>query len=116
MTIVTESATDAKLARPSDSWHQLLILRGDAIRLVERVSNYARRDPESNEVTLRGDGAWFPKMRGLSWVAMCIQSRHEYPQLGDLRPILHVLLDATPMPMSDAPREEVAAWLHGDAR
>jgi hypothetical protein len=99
-------------------WRQAIAVRGDSLRLLDSVSNIAaaRRDPESNTLIIQGEGVWFPSMHGLSWVAACTQRQSADISLSDISPILRVLLDATPIPMSEAPRAEIAAWLRGEAR
>jgi hypothetical protein len=112
MAIISTCAADSK------SWHQAIAVRGDSLRLLEDASNIAaaRRDPTADTVILRGEGVWFPDMRGVSWVATCTPRGPGDVALSDISPILRMLLDATPLPMSDAPREDIAAWLRGDAR
>ena len=115
MTIVHDRAADAKGVA---LWHQYIAVTGESLRLLEAHSNIsdARRDPESNTVIISGRGLWFPEMRGLSWAAECTQLQSDDIPFDDISPILRVLLDATPIPTSNAPREDIAAWLRGDAR
>ena len=97
----------------SKRWRQYISIRGDSLRLVESVTNIAgaRRDPTADTVILRGDGPWFPEMGGGSWVALCDERRPDDIDLSDLTPILWLLLDAALLPVSDAPRSKVEAWL-----
>jgi hypothetical protein len=115
MTILSVCATDAKGVA---LWRQAIAVRGDSLRFLEAFSNVAcaRRDPTADTLILRGDGPWFPEMRGLSWAATCTQRQSDDVSLDDISPILRALLDATPIPISDAPREDIATWLRGNAR
>lgn len=98
----------------SKIWRQYISVREESRQLLESVSNLAaaRRDPAANTLILRGDGRWFPELRGHSWAALCDERRPDDVELSDLTPILRLLLDATSLPVSDASRAEVEAWLH----
>jgi hypothetical protein len=108
-TIVTEIADDAK----PRVWRQAIGVRGNALQLLESVSNVSRRNPEANTLILQGEGAWFPQMSGPSWAAICGERKPDATPLSDLTPILRLLLDEAPLATSDAPRGDVEAWLRG---
>jgi hypothetical protein len=91
-------------------WRQYLAARGESAALLERCSNIARRDCTAT-VILRGAGPFFPQMHGSSWAAMCDPRQVDDVALGDLTPILRLLLDSTMLPQSNAPRAELEAWL-----
>jgi hypothetical protein len=119
MTIVTECAAEAKPVSAPETWRQFLLVRGDALRLLESVSNIAgaRRAPGSNACFIQGDGPFFPEMHdGGSWAAMCAQRRPDDAPADDIYPILRAILGATLITFSDAPRAEVEAWLRERAR
>ena len=99
-------------------WRQFIVVSGEPLQLLESKSNIAaaRRNPESNTLIIKGDGVWFPEVKGASWVAGCRARLADDVPADDIYPLLRVLLDGTPMLTSDAPREEIAAWLRGDAR
>jgi hypothetical protein len=113
MTIVSACAADA---RSNSMWRQVVAVRGDSLQLLELLTTFRRSKPDSNTLILQGDGVWFPEMHGLSWAAACRPRRPDDVPVGDIRPLLQMLLDATVMPMSDAPRADVAAWLRGESR
>jgi hypothetical protein len=116
MSIVDECAGNAKPA--FSPWRQFIMVRGESLRLLESISNIggARRDPEANALIFQGDGIYFPEMHGLSWAAACCPRRSDDVPADDIYPVLRVLLDATLIPFSDAPRAEVEAWLRERAR
>jgi hypothetical protein len=93
-------------------WRQFIVVRDDSLRLLSSVSNItsAMSDP-NNMLILRGHGPWYPAMRGLSWGATCGERHPDEALLSDMTPLLQVLLDSTPIPISDAPSADVQAWL-----
>lgn len=102
----------------SDIWRQFILVSGGPLRLLESKSNIAAlpRNAESNTLILKGDGVWFPAVKGSLWVAGCRPRDPGDVPAEDIYPLVRVLLDATLVPVSDASREEFAAWLRGDVR
>ncbi len=92
-------------------WRQHFIVKGDSLRLLASVSNFCIRNTDNNRLILKGDGPYFPAMHGTSWAARCAPRLEGDVALSDLTPLLHVLLESTPIPMSAAPLGEVAEWL-----
>jgi hypothetical protein len=105
-------ATLTETDRTGNIWRQYFLVGGDSLRLVTDISNVCLRDPaKHNTLILKGDGPYFPPMHGTSWAARCAPRLENDVVASDLTPLLRVLLDATLTPLSDAPREEIEAWL-----
>lgn len=96
-------------------WLQAIVVRGNALRRLLAVTSLTVSD-QNNTLALRGVGNYFPKMEGLDWAAMCAPLPViDGPMPDDIRPILDMLISESPLVTSDAPREEVEAFMRGSA-
>lgn len=93
-------------------WRQFIVVQDESRLLLEHLSNIGKAARSSDTaLVLRGHGPWYPAMRGPSWGATCAERQPGDSPLSDLTPLLRILLDATPIPVSDAPSADVQTWL-----
>ena len=95
-------------------WLQAIVVRGNALRRLLAATSLTVSD-QSNTLALRGVGSYFPGMEGLDWAATCAPLEDTDSPLSDIRPIVDMLVRESLLVTSDAPREEVEAFMRGSA-
>jgi hypothetical protein len=94
----------------STTWRQVIVVRGDALCRLREVTDLTISQA-NNTLVLRGVGGHFPEISSIDWAAGCGPQPESKTGLSDIRPILAFLINESMILTSDAPREEIAAWL-----
>jgi len=96
---------------PQQGLIQVIVVRGASLQMLQADTNLTVSDPESTLV-LRGVGPFFPPVKGLDWAAGCLPLPPQFPPgVGDLRSLLHFLMDNSLFMTTDASRTEVETFM-----
>jgi len=108
---------DSKSLAQGSRWLQVVVARGGALRRLLTATSLTVSEP-NNTVVLRGIGGYFPEMEGLEWAAGCGAIPDEFTgaPLSDIRCVLDFLIGESLLLFSDAPCQEVEAWLRVSGR